>query len=207
MKIHCQLIIILLWFCHLNATAQAVVDSDSPGIEIKPDQDTPHKYSVVGMNMTYLITMLVPFGNSTGEGGPYSYAYKRYGKKSAFRFNLGLNAGVFTETNETDHWGIALSLGYERKRLLYKNFGFYSGLDLGIIAGDWRLPLSSSGDSEDNVSFGGGPVLGFTYDINKHIYLSMETTIFIGISPDLFDGSLITMRIIPPVGIFLNVRL
>ncbi len=184
------------------------IKPDSITLNVNPDNDLPNKYSVIGMNMTYLITMLVPFGNSTGEGGPYSYAYKRYGKKSAFRFNLGLNAGVFTEsTNETDHWGMALSLGFERRKIVYKNFGFYSGLDLGIIVGDWRLPLSSSGDSEENFSLGGGPVLGFTYDINKHIYLSMETTIFIGFSPDLFDGGFITTRIIPPVGIFLNVRL
>lgn len=82
---------------------------------------------IVGLNMTPLVTQLVPFNRSSPDAaGPFLLRFKRYGSqnKTAFRFSLGVHLtpdddGEFEEPQIN---------GWEKRRSMSKHWGYTRGL-------------------------------------------------------------------------------
>ncbi|MEO6759650.1 MAG: hypothetical protein ABIO24_09370, partial [Saprospiraceae bacterium] len=72
---------------------QSVLQAQSPTDTLSKPLIKKYR-RIAGLNMTPLVTQLVPFNRSNPrEAGPFLLRFKRYGPqyKSAFRFSLGIH--------------------------------------------------------------------------------------------------------------------
>lgn len=141
----------------------------------------------VGLNFTPLISSLVPFNLGETSGGFSNFKFKKYGRKLAFRLNMGIES----DPRESFEEGFALFvLGYERRRPLSKKWTYTSGIDFGIF-----------GFFDQDVNWLLSPFYGFEYNFNDHFFVSAEGNIEFLFG---FNGGI---RVNPPVAIFFNARI
>ncbi|MEO6692528.1 MAG: hypothetical protein ABIO44_09335 [Saprospiraceae bacterium] len=162
-----------------------------------PDASEKRVHTEVGLNMTSLITLLVPLGNQVTSTGPIDYSLKVYRKKYAFRFGLGMKV---SNANENDV-RLALRLGFEKRRYLSTKWAYTSGMDILAYAGTFNFP----GDNNqiEGGGIGLGPLAGLEFYINSNLYLSVDSMLFFGFGA---GDEFLVFRVFPPVGIFLNAR-
>lgn len=188
----------LLIFCCSAIAAQAQQHrSDSI-----PAPETQRYRRIVGLNMTPLITQLIPLNRSNPrEAGPFLVRFKKYGPKnrSAFRFSLGLHV-VADDNGDVDDPQLNLAIGWEKRRSLGGRWAYTRGFDFMILTGDLNVPGSSSNEEVARLAL--GPVWGLEYFFDKRMSIGTEATLAVGFSPDSEFG--VTLEIIPPVGVFLN---
>jgi hypothetical protein len=166
---------------------------------ISANKSAQRRYTVVNMNMTTMISRLVPFGNGIPISGPTSLMLRRYRDNRAFRMGIGLNA-----SNDAESINSFLRLGTERKRELNDKLTFVRGVDFLLGVGTFNTPgFRFSGDG---VTIGADLSLGIEYRINKYISFSTETLIFGGVAANDFDSGF-TAKIIPPIALYLNVKI
>lgn len=175
---------------------------DLPGQSVRDSLHTPNavRYRrIAGLNMTPLITKLVPFNRSSpNEAGPFLLRFKRYGQRnrSAFRLSMGVHL-IPDASGEIADPQISLALGWERRRSLSRHWGFTKGFDFMFLGGDLNIP--GVADTED-VTIGLGPLWGIEYFFDQRMSLGIEAVLVVGFS----SSEVVVVNILPPVGIFLN---
>src|SRR5690349_4874821 len=79
---------------------------------------TYSRRNVVSLNMTPLLTQLVPFNRADpNEAGPFLVRFKRYGTvgTSAFRFSMGIHVRE-VDGDEPDDLQLNIAVGWEKRR-------------------------------------------------------------------------------------------
>jgi hypothetical protein len=169
--------------------------------EPPPKEDTYFKgRRIVGINMTPLLTQLVPFNRSSPrDAGPYLAHFKWYNRtgRTAFRMSIGVRLREDTDVFELDDPQLNFAIGWEKRRNISRRWSYTRGFDFMFLAGDQNIP-----GSENNFDplIGFGPAWGIEWAIEPHITLGTEATLAIGIVPD--SGP--QVELLPPVGIYLH---
>ncbi|HRI01641.1 MAG TPA: hypothetical protein PK006_11355 [Saprospiraceae bacterium] len=165
--------------------------------DIKPNPKEVRKvrHTEVGINISPLITKLIPFGNGLQFNGPFAYRVKYYGRKYAFRFSM--NMRVLDMSND-DVPTLSLGLGYERRREISSKWSFINGIELVSLGGDLGIPGGANSSFES--ATGIAPFAGVEFYILPNLALSTETYLVFGIS----SSTGLALITIPPVGIFMN---
>lgn len=158
------------------------------------------RYTLINMNMTTMISRLVPFGNGIPLAGPTTLMLRRYRENRAFRLGIGLNA-----SSDSENISSLIRIGTERKRDLNEKFTFIRGVDFMFGVGSFNTPGFRFG-SNDAVALGADLSFGLEYKLNKYISISTETLLFGGLTSDNFDSGL-SVKIIPPIAIYLNAKI
>lgn len=186
-------LIIGLFFCLSCLCGQSAGDSLP-----KPE---PKQYRrIVGLNMTPLVTQLIPFNRSNPrEAGPFLLRFKRYGAryKTAFRFSLGMHV-VPDENSDFNNPQLNLAFGWERRRSISRRWSYTRGFDFMILGGALNVPGT---ENTEALTFAVGPMYGIEYFIDPRMSIGCEAVLALGFSPDAVG---VVLQIIPPVGIFLN---
>jgi hypothetical protein len=170
---------------------------------------TVARQTIVGLNLTTLISRLVPFGNGIPLSGPTSIMLRRYRNNRAFRMGLGLNA-----SNDATHNNATIRIGTERRKELNPSFTFVRGVDFLLAAGSFNTPGFTFAGSNSG-AIGAALTFGVEYNIAKNISIGTEALIFGGISQDVSatgggsssSASDFSLKIIPPIAIYLNASL
>lgn len=158
------------------------------------------RYTIVGMNMTTMLSRLAPFGNGIPLSGPTALMMRRYKGNRAFRFGLGLSASVNAETPNA-----AIRIGTERRKQLPNNFAFIRGVDFLLAVGNFNTPGFRFGD-EGGAAIGADITFGLEYEFNQSVSIGTETILFGGIASDSNTNGL-AVKLIPPIAIYLNLKL
>ncbi|MFZ4542632.1 MAG: hypothetical protein ACOYOA_01180 [Saprospiraceae bacterium] len=171
-------------------------------IVVVPAQDTQKKsknYTSVGMNMTSLLSRLVPFGNGIPLAGPTTLMLRRYSSNRAFRLALGLNSNL-----ETDRANASLRIGFEKKKELNTKFVFTRGIDAMLSAGSFNIPGFRF--SNINSAFFGGLIsFGLEYKLDKQISVGTETLLILGLENE--NDVALAFKIVPPLALYLHANL
>lgn len=165
-----------------------------------PNSSVKTRYTMVNMNMTTMISRLVPFGNGIPLSGPTTLMLRRYRENRAFRLGVGLNA-----SSDSENVNSIIRIGTERKRELNERFSFIRGVDFMFGTGSFNTPGFRFG-SNNAVALGADLSFGLEYKFNKYISISTETLLFGGIASDDFESGL-AVKIIPPIAIYLNMKI
>ena len=151
----------------------------------------PDRYKVVGLNVTPLLTQLIPFNRSNPlTSGPYFMTYRVYNGRNAFRYGLGTN--ISNNSIDDNNVFLNLRLGWERRKSFYKRWSYSFGFDTFLSGGGFNL---ADNGNDDFLRVGVGFVWGMEYFINPKVSLNIETALYFGNT--LF-------QFIPPVGLNLN---
>lgn len=155
---------------------------------------------IVGLNMTPLLTQLVPFNRSDPkDAGPFLVHFKSYKRSSrvAFRFSLGVHL-VPNGDFDFDNPQAALAIGWEKRRSISRRWSYTKGFDLMFFGG----PLNVPGSEEVNDAvIAVGPVWGLEFALDRRITIGCEAALSLGLS---LTQEIISFNLIPPVGVFLN---
>jgi hypothetical protein len=159
---------------------------------------------IVGLNMTPLVTQLIPLNRSDSkEAGPFLLRFKKYGSagRSAFRFSLGFHLRT-DENGEVDDPQFSFALGWEKRRSISRRWSYTRGFDFMVLGGDLNIPGNNTlAEDEVGIGFAVGPVWGMEYAIDPRVTLGVEAALAIGWSPG-FEG--VIFEVLPPVGLFLS---
>ena len=149
-----------------------------------------HFRNEITINATFFIKEFLSFDSEIiNPVSPFLITYKHIKNFNAFRFGIGWNIEKSSEeqafgggeledkTNEVE-----LRLGYERQVPLAKRWMVYLGLD-GTYGKFKDVTTFDSGfdvvtTTTDQNSYGGGPVLGIQFFINKRMSLSTEGAMY-----------------------------
>jgi len=156
------------------------------------------KSKEVGLNVTPLLTQLIPFSNGTRKAGPFGFVF-RSGKNGKY-FNLELGVQIFDVDNVTEENHFNLAIGSLRKNPIGKKFVFYNSYNFILSAGSFNEPNDPSDGDNFSLGLSYGP--GIEYHLTDNFFIGTETHLFAGLSSDFFR-----LHIIPPIGIFLIVKL
>jgi hypothetical protein len=153
------------------------------------------------VNVTPLIAQFVPFNGSTlSSKNWFDYQYRRLKNGKGFRYGLGLRV---TGEDRGEEEFIYLRIGYQRKRQLTKHFHVARSWDLNILADNNQF---SGVPSRANFNgLGVSYSLGIEYSFNQRVSISTEGTLFLGALP--IDEGPPKLEFVPPVGLFIHVRL
>ena len=147
----------------------------------------------IGLNFTPLISSLIPFNLSTHEEDIIGIIYKKYYGKTALKINFGVQI-----SEGTDRDFVHLSIGYEKRRTLTKQFFYTSGW---MATGELESLIQTDTGIRDVFGLGVSKFYGFEYHINQRFFLSTEAQL------KVFFSDQLKIRFQPPISIFANVRL
>jgi len=152
----------------------------------------------LGLNMSPLISQIIPFSNGTRLSGPFGLMY-RTGRNNRY-FNMELGVQIFNNNDSQNNY-FNLALGFLTKKALGEKWNFYNSYNFLVSSGSFNEPNDPSNDSNGG-SLGLSYAAGLEYKLKESIYIGTETHLFIGTS----DESL-RIHIIPPVGLFIILKL
>jgi len=161
----------------------------SPIIRAQDESDEDSKFQL-GINATYFVSNFLGLNQNELDLGPYAFTGKIRLKKTYFRLGLGGKASknLFSNDFASNIFDrktqiIDLRAGLEWQRSLTERWIFYYGLD---AIGGTALNQTIATSSFDQVAtkftslyYGGGPVLGMEFKINKRISLSTESSFYL----------------------------
>ncbi|MBK9256520.1 MAG: hypothetical protein IPM42_13615 [Saprospiraceae bacterium] len=146
----------------------------------------------IGLNMTPLISQLVPFNLGSVNAGIIGLNYRKYYNKRAFRLNFGAN--ISESALEEDDPFFYFSIGTEKRTALTKSWHYTSG---------WDLYISADGEDAEG-EIGITKLYGIEYHFNKRVFLSTEGRLRLGLP---LEGESPTIKFEIPAAIFFNIRL
>jgi hypothetical protein len=182
-------------------TAQDTISVERSSIETSPLTSKYYpKSRIIGLNMTPLLTQLIPFNRADPRDfGPFLMRFKNYKNgKNAIRFGLGvqiLGEDIFFSTEESKTF-LNIQWGWERRKNISDRWSYTKGIEAVALIGNSNLPNERNSES---VSVGVGLPWGIEYAIAPRITLSTEIELVLLVSE--FGP---TIRLLPPVGLFLN---
>jgi len=154
----------------------------------------------VGINMSSLVSKLLPFQNSSIVTGPYNILIRPGSNSRFFQLKIGANIPTFSffgDPGSDIH--LNLSIGWFKRNVLDKRFSYSFGHNLMAYAGSFNTPADVGGES---FGIGYGFEGNICFHINKWIGIETGLTLFAGI-----DDGILRITAIPPVAINAIVRL
>lgn len=167
-------------------------------------QDTinPLKYKEYGLNVTGLVTQLVPFNGGKLGRQRYAFSYKstritRSKKLKTFRFGLGISS----ISGDGKNFGYNLRLGREEKHTINEHWTFITGNDFVMFVESSNIRNNFFGGIP-NIGVGYSRPLGIEYHLNNRLSIYTESALQVvtGFPP-------FAIRMLPPTSFFLNVKL
>lgn len=193
-----NLFFIAILFC-LSFSATAQEEKWSPD----PTYSDNIRHREVLMNLTPLVSQFVPFNASTiSKFNVFDFETRRFKNGKGTRFGLGVN--VNGEFNASEPNSIYVRFGFIKRRQIAERFHFFRSWDINLVAEDTDINGRSVGKIGYN-GFAPSYTAGFQYDFNRRIAISTEGILFLGLL-DLNNGGA-KIKFIPPVGLFLHVKL
>ncbi len=156
------------------------------------------KARVAALNMTPLLTHLIPFNRvNPQQSGPFQARFRYYRKGSrAFRFGLGV--GIDPDDVAGKNF-LHLQLGLERRFNISERWAYYRISEIIGSIGPLNIPGEDNTNVDDTGGIGLGFGLGIEFALAPRITLTTETELI-----GLLSGEGLGIRFIPPVGLFLN---
>lgn len=145
----------------------------------------------IGLNVTPLISKLVPFNLGSANAGLVALTYRRYYTERALRMDFGFN--LSDRASDQNNLFLYLSLGTERRRPLGKKWHYTSS---------WDLLITAENENETGI-LAAGKGYGIEYHFTDRIFLGTYANWYIGLNFE--EGLEIKMN--PPAAIFFNARL
>jgi hypothetical protein len=176
-----------------KAPVETQVKVEAPKTEVPAKKE---KYIEVSLNTTSLISRIVPFGNAIPLAGPTTLYLKKYNGNRAFRFGIALQASP-----DADFGNTVLRIGVEKRKVFNKKWAFTRATDFMWASGQFDTPGFGKGTEIQTIGAGFG--YGIEYILNKYISISTEATVFLGLG----GTDIINAKIIPPVALYINVKL
>lgn len=154
----------------------------------------------VGINVSPLVSNLIPFNNAQGilQGG-HSIQYLSI-KPETNRMNRILMGFRLRElgNNSSDEF-IALRFTTSKRVNLHKNWTAFRGFDIHVGAGDLKQPF----ETDFNEGFLGiGPHYGIEFHPLPRLSFSTEAYAFFGLGSE----SGIVFNVVPPLSFFMNIK-
>ena len=170
----------LLFICSLVAPVfSQKMDDSTAVVYFKKGR----KEKQVGLNMTPLISQLVPFNRSNPlVSGPFTVNWKNYRGKNAVRYGLGARFKLLSDAENAP--GILnFHIGWEHRRRVFDRLAMFQGADVFFSIGGFDLPGFDLDDSffDFNGGIGFGPIWGFEYAITPVLSVSTEAALHIGL--------------------------
>lgn len=127
----------------------------------------------VGLNVTPLVRKFVPFNLSPTlrEESLLALKTKWYGKKAAFIFNFGIDAGDENISNS-----IFLSFGYEKRRNISEKWKYTTGWEVTMIT------LDNENNANNDPILGVSKPYGIEYHFFDNFYLATEGRLVLGVN-------------------------
>ncbi len=150
----------------------------------------------IGLNMTELVSLFVPFKGPVTASGPFAFFYRTGGERRFLNFELG--ARVDSEDFSSNF--INIQLGYLTKRSLGEKLRYISSTNVIASVGHFNVPGSVL-DGNDNAALGISFTGGVEYDITERLFVATEIHFVLAF------GARGTAQFLPPVGLFLGARL
>jgi len=156
----------------------------------EPNQNYWANSHEIGLNFTPFISKLIPFNFTEANAGLVGLKWKNYGTKNAFRMSFGANV------SDDDFFDLSgflyLSIGYEKRRSLGRNWSYTTG---------WEA-VGQAVERDDSAFLGVSKFYGIEYNFTDRVFLSTEAALRMGWSTEtptiVFDL---------PISLFFNVRL
>jgi hypothetical protein len=164
------------------------------------------RHTEILLNMTPMLSQFVPFNASTlSKFNIFDFEIRRFKNGKGTNFGLGINVtGDFLNPEPNS---IYIRYGFIKRTQISEKFHFFRSWDLNLVAED----SDGAGRPIGKIGFSGLAVTyspGLQYDFNSRISISTEGTLFLGLaSANEFSGDGPKIRFIPPVGLFLHVKL
>ena len=196
-----SLILLLLFSClSLKMTAQDKEWEKDPTYT----DGVKHKEYIV--NVTPLIAQFVPFNASNlSKLNLFDYQFRKMKNGKGIRWGLGVN--VDPSFNSTDLQFFFLRFGWIRKNQISSHLHLSRSYDINFMAEDFES-ANNAPRKLDFSGFGLSYSIGLEYSFSKHISISTEGSLFLGLlNIDDIDGEGPKIRFIPPVGLFFHVKL
>ena len=144
----------------------------------------------VGLNLTNVLSSFLSIDNEQLDADPYSVGFKIKKGKNVFRTSASLvlknsleNDAIINGQRSLKDNVFGLKLGYEKRMRISDRFSGFFGFDM---LGEYRIEESEFvpnfgervEDVQEQIVFGGGPVLGIMFHINKKLSLGTESTLY-----------------------------
>lgn len=159
------------------------------------------KVREVSLNMSGLVSQLVPFSPSGLNTGPFDVTWLSGRNNTFFRMSLGASLGsqpmtFFGGSNDFGH--IAIGIGFTKRRKVYKNWIYESSVLGMAYGGGLNAP-----NANDPNGFGLGVGIGFApgYEISNRVRINAEAILFLGLGTNT-----IQVIFVPPIAINLKYR-
>lgn len=143
----------------------------------------------IGINITSILSTFVGNNNEVFAPDDYPLLLKLNRGKKSYRFGLGLLVNYDDELSVFEEEDLLFSdvsirsrFGMEKRISLNQKFDFYYGLDLLLNWDSKNDVVSNVFDitriSEQSYGIGGGPVIGFNYNIGKRVKFGTEGSFY-----------------------------
>ena len=163
------------------------------------EETTFEKSREVSLNMSGLVSQLVPFSNNGLNTGPFDITWLSGRNNTFFRMSLGGNIGSQNSFGPNFNFGhLALGIGFTKRRIVYKNWIYESSILGMAYAGGLNSP-----NSRDPDGGGLGVGIGFApgYQISDRVRINAEAILFLGLG-----SNIVQIIFVPPVAINLKYR-
>lgn len=154
---------------------------------------------ITALNMSPLLTYLIPFNRSNPRlSGPIQARF-RYARKGKAAFRMGLGVSILNNVDGDDNNFLNMELGWEKRRNISKRWAYVRSTQLFFSAGRVNVPGSTLSEGQvPGIGLSWG--MGVEYALAKGITLSTEAML---LAPFLNDDGF-NFEFLPPVGLFLN---
>lgn len=181
-----------------DVTTPTPADSTISAHKDKDEKSEKNIHHEIGVNATYFMKQVFSLSSNTLPTQPYQLTYKLIaGKKIAGRLGIGADMSSQNTTvsgsttpRQTNNSNVFGRIGVEYRKQVSRHFLAYAGIDFVTQLINSKTTTStdpgSGGGSgfsqtvvttDKNNGFGGGPVLGIQYYINKRMSLYTEMPI------------------------------
>lgn len=190
------LLLLLLSCLSLKMTAQ---DKDW---EKDPTYTDGVKHKEFIVNTTPLIAQFVPFNASNlSKLNLFDYQYRKMKNGKGWRWGLGANIDPMRNDEPQFFY---LRYGRIKKNQVNSHLHLSRSFDANLMADNGQT-FNNPSRNLDFTGLGFSYSIGLEYYFSKHIALSTEGSLFLGLLN--FDEGGPKLRFIPPVGLFFHVKL
>ena len=192
-----------IFFAILFSCLSLVTTAQEKKWEPDPTYSDDIRHKEIIMNTTSLIAQFVPFNASTvSKVNIFDFQIRRLKNGRGTRWGLGVN--IDAGFNPIEPQSLYVRFGFVKRRQISERFHFARSWDANLIAEDFEN-TSAINRKLDFSGFAVTYSAGFEYSINRYITLSTEGSLFLGLINMETDGPKI--KFLPPVGLFLHVKL
>ena len=161
------------------------------------------RHREIMMNLTPLVAQFVPFNASTASKlNIFDFETRRLKNGKGTHFGLGVNLDA--SFNPTEPSSIYLRYGFARRRQITPKFHFTRYWDINLVVEDFEGTSIQRGKL-DFSGFAISYTAAIEYSFNDRLALSTQGILFFGLL-NVNTGEP-KIKFIPPVGLFLHVKI